>query len=196
MIKNIIIFIVFLATIFLIHNYYKRSSLNLKENTIVLKVKEKMLIFDYIFLKSKNLSFTNINILQNKLRNKEGNVIYFEIATAEPLYEFNQKTEEVVKILFEAKRLYPICSINGVRAIQVVLENDKIINLFVDDNDMKELKFFYGLSTNFFIQTIEKLQGLEVKVFEKNEIFPLTDPVSQWNITHHDIDGIIYSTDY
>jgi hypothetical protein len=196
MIKNIIIFIVFIATVFLINNYYKRSSLTFKDNRIILKVKEKSVLFDYNLLYSQNLSFSNINIVQSKLLSKKGNNSYFEVATTEALYEFNQQTEEVVKTIFEAKKLNSICTINGIRAIQVILKNSEIINLFVDDNDMKELKFFYGLPTKVFAQTVEKLQGLEVKLLDDGRIVQLKEPMSRWNVKHHDIDGVISSIDY
>jgi len=196
MIKKILILIVFIATIFLINNYYKRSSLNFKDNKIILKVKEKMLTFPYTLVESKNVTFSNINILQSQLICPKGNRAYYEVATIDGLYEFNQQTEQIVKTLFNAKKLNSICSINGIRAIQVVLENSEVINLFIDDNDMKELKLFYGLTTEIFTKTVEQLQGLEVKVLEKGVLTEPLEAMTQWNVKHNDIDGIISSIDY
>jgi hypothetical protein len=187
---------VVLATIFLINNHYKRSSLNFKDNKIILKVKEKTISFDYVLVDSKPLIFSNINILQDQLKSLDGNSVYFETARAEDLYEFNQQTVSVVKTIFEAERIKVLCSINGLRAMQVILENKKIINLFVDDNEMKELKFFYGLPTHIFAHTIEKLQDLESKTLERTSALKLTEPMTKWGIKHHDMDGVIHSMDY
>lgn len=196
MIKNIIILIVFIATVFLINNYYKQSVLDFKDNKITLNVKEKRLTFPYTLISSENITFSNVNIVQNKLVCPKGNSAYYEVATTESLYEFNQQTEQVVQTLFDAKRLNTICSINGIRAIQVVLKNDEVINLFIDDNDMKELKLFYGLSTETFAQTVEKLQGLEVKILEKGVLVKLLEPMTKWSVKHNDFDGIIQSIDH
>lgn len=196
MIKKILILIVFIATLFLINNHYKRSSLNFKDNKIILKVKEKMLTFPYTLVESKNIIFSNVNIVQSQLVCPKGNRAYYEVATLEGLYEFNQQTEALVKTLFDAKKLNTICSINGIRAIQVVLQNGEVINLFIDDNDMKELKFFYGLTTEIFTQTVEQLRGLEVKILEKGVMTEPLKAMTKWNIKHNDIDGLISSIDY
>lgn len=196
MIKNILILIVFIAAIFLINNHYKRSVLDFKENKITLMVKEKTVAFPYTLSISKNITFSNVNITQNKLVCPKGNSAYYEVATTESLYEFSQQTEQVVQTLFDAKKLNIICSINGIRAIQVVLKNDKVINLFIDDNDMKKLKIFYGLSTETFAQTVERLQGLEVKMLEKGVLVKLLEPMTKWSVKHNDFDGIIQSSDH
>ena len=196
MIKKIIILIVFLATVFLINNAYKRSSLIFEDNKIKLKMREKSVVFEYNLLDSKDVTFSNVHILQKKLVSPTGSIAYFEVARTEALYAFNQQTEEVVKIIFEAKKIDTLCSINGVRAIQVILKNSDVINLFVDDNDMKELKLFYGFSTNIFLKTVERLQGLEVNTLYKGRVHKLFHPMSKWNVEHNDIDGVISSIDH
>ena len=196
MMKNILILMVVLATIFLINNHYKRSSLNFKDNKIILKVKEKTINFDYILVGSKPLIFSNINILQDQLVSQNGNRVYFETARTDALYEFNQQTESIVKTVFNVNTLNVLCSINGLRAIQITLKDREIINLFVDDNDMTELKLFYGLPTKVFAKTIEQLQGVESKELERASALELLEPMTKWTVEHHDIDGIIHSMDY
>ena len=196
MIKKIIILIVFLATVFLINNAYKRSSLNFENNQIKLKMREKSVVFEYNLLDSKDVTFSNVHIVQKKLLSLTGSIAYFEVATTEALYEFNQQTEDVVKIIFEAKKTDTLCSINGVRAMQVILKNSEVLNMFIDDNDMKELKIFYGFSTDIFLKTVERLQGLEVNTLYKGRVHQLLHPMSKWNVEHNDIDGVISSIDH
>ena len=195
MIKNILILLVLLAAAFLISVYYKKSSIKLENNRVVLNVKDKSVFLDYNLKKSENLTFSNLNIVQKEL-NLKGKIAFLEVATADALYQFSGKTEFVVKTVFEAKKMNRIFSINGLEAIEVVLKNDKVLNLFVDDNDMKELTFFYGLPTDIFIKTVERLQGREAKLLYQENIEALANAKSHWSVVHNDIDGVMESIDY
>ena len=191
MTRNIIIAIIIIAILLLAY-YYQASSLNLNTKGITLKVKEKTISFENTRLKTIPIVFSNVNIMQSKL--SDGT--YYEVATCEPLYAFNQNTKELVKTLFEAEKVEILFSINGVSSMRVILKNSQVINLFVDDNDMKELKFFYGIPYEKFSPIVKKLMGIKFKEFPIGGLFELPAPMSKWNVIHNDFEGIITSMDH
>ncbi|CAA6826672.1 MAG: Unknown protein [uncultured Sulfurovum sp.] len=192
MTRNIIIVLILIIAILFLAYYYKASSLKLDATGISLKVKEKAVSFDSNKVKTIAISFSNVNIMQSKL--SDGS--YFEVATCEPLYEFNQNTKDVVKTLFEANRVDELFSIRGLSAMRVTLKNAQVVNLFIDDNDMKELKFVYGVPYEKFAPAVKKLMGKSFKNFPIGGLFELTVPLSQWNVINNDFNGIITSIDY
>ncbi|MBU1667288.1 hypothetical protein KKC13_02650 [bacterium] len=193
--KNIILLILFVAAIFLVTYYYKQSSLTLIDQGVRLKVKEKRVLLNYKVKEKDSIVFSNVNIEQSTLL-KEPYQAYFEVARAEPLYEFSQKTEELVRILFEAKSSETIFSINGLRAMQVTLNDNQVINLFVSDTDTKELHLFYGISNELFASTIKKLSGIVSAKLDLKDAVDLNKSITKWSVKHNDIDGIISSIDY
>jgi len=194
MIKNIMIIMVFFAAAFLINIYYKKSSIVLKDNRVVLNVKDKSLFLDYSLEKSESLTFSNVNIAQKKLK-IEGNSIFFEVATVDSMYEFNRNLELVVRKTFEAKKLNKIFSVNGLIAMEVVLKNDKTFNLFVEESGIDNLKFFYGIPTDIFKRIVKKLQGRDANLLYQNSMESLSKPISHWSVKHNDLDGVIQAID-
>ncbi|CAA6803308.1 MAG: Unknown protein [uncultured Sulfurovum sp.] len=192
MTRNIIIALLIIIAILLLAYYYKASSLNLDSKGVTLKVKNKTFSFEATRVKTIPISFSNVNIMQSKL--SDGT--YFEVASVEALYEFNQNTNDVIKILFEATKVDKVFSIKGVSAMRITLKNSQVVNLFIDDNDMKELKFVYGISHEVFSSTVKQIMGKEVEELPIGGMFELTVPITKWNIKHNDYDGIITSMDH
>ncbi|CAA6817027.1 MAG: Unknown protein [uncultured Sulfurovum sp.] len=192
MTRNIIIVLLIITAVLLLLYYYKASSLNLDSKGVRLSVKEKTVIFETNSIKTTPITFSNVNIMQSKLSNGS----YFEIATCEPLYEFNQNTKDVIKTLFEATKVDEIFSIRGLSAMRITLKNSQVVNLFIDDNDMKELKFVYGIPYEIFSPAVKKLMGINFKEFPVGGIFELPVPITKWNVIHNNYDGIITSMDH
>ncbi|CAA6822782.1 MAG: Unknown protein [uncultured Sulfurovum sp.] len=192
MTRNIIIVILLIIAILILAYYYKASSLKLSDKGIVVSVKEKNVLFESNKIKTIPITFSNVNIMQSKL--SDGS--YFEVATCSPLYAFNQNTKDLVQTLFEAKKVDALFSIRGLSAMRVTLKNAQVINLFVDDNNMKELKFLYGIPYEIFSPAVKTLMGKSFKEFPVGGLFELPMPMSKWNVIHNNLDGIITSLDY
>jgi len=192
MIKNIIIISLIIAAIFLLSYYYKSSSLTLNSKGVTLVVKNKTIFIDGRHVKMTPLTFSNLNIIQSKLSNGA----YYEVSTCESLYEFNPDTKSVIRTIFEAKDLDELFSIRGVRAIRVTLQNSQIINLFVDDNDMKALKIFYGISYDEYAKIVKEVLGKEFKEFSVGGMLELPMAMTKWSVIHNNFNGVISSIDY
>jgi len=192
MTRNITILIIIIAAIFLVSYYYKASSLNLTSKGVKFTVSKNTVFLESTVIKIVPITFSNLTVMQNKLSNGT----YFEVATCEPLYEFNQNTKQVIETIFEAEKLEELFSIKGLRAMRVTLKSAQVINLFVDDNDMKELKIFYGIPYDTFSKTVEEILGKKFKELPVGGMFELPTSMTKWNVLHNDFDGVIHSMDH
>ena len=193
MIKNIIILIIFVFIVLLLNYYNQKSSLSFKNNLISIEVEGSKVQFqNYGRVKRISQHFSNVQIEQIEIR-VEKNSICFETARVEPLYEFTYNTKKIVRILFDTKEIKEVFSVNGLHAMQIVLNNGEILNLLVDDNDNKELIFLYGLNNKKFNALTQKLAKSPAVELEATSCMKF---MSQWSVKHNDIDGMIGSIDY
>ncbi len=192
MFKNIIILIILASVIYALTYFYKQSELELKPNMVTIKVETNNFNFPYSNKKKESQIFSNINIEQYILTSGEEK-LFFELATVKGLYEFNYNPKEIINKLFDVKKRNSIFTKNGLEALQLTLPNNQKINMFMLQNDNKELRLFYGLSDKAFSKSIEKLVGKEVMPIKASK---LTKPISLWSTKVNDIDGVISSIDY
>ena len=193
MIKNIIILIVFALAIFLLNRYYQQSSLNFKDGMVLLEVKGKKVNLKPLAVESSIEHFSNVDIEQKELTIVKVKT-YYEVATINGLYEFNYNIKEIIEVLFKSKKVQNIFSIHELDAMQVTTDSGEVINLFVTDNDTKEVHLFYGFSNEIFRSTILALTGIEK--LELSEVLKLSESKTQWTVLNNDFNGIISSIDY
>jgi len=193
MIKNIIILIVFALAIFLLNRYYQQSSLNFKDGMVLLEVKGKKVNLKPLAVESSIEHFSNVDIEQKELTIVKVKT-YYEVATINGLYEFNYNIKEIIEVLFKSKKVQNIFSIHELDAMQVTTDSGEVINLFVTDNDTKEVHLFYGFSNEIFRSTILTLTGIEK--LELSEVLELSESKTQWTVLNNDFNGIISSIDY
>ena len=192
MTRNITILIIIIAALFLVSYYYKASTLKLTPKGVNIDVNTEKIFVESTVTKITPITFSNVTIIQNKLSNGS----YFEVATCEGLYEFNQNSKKVIQTIFEAEKIEEIFSIRGLRAIRVTLKSAQVINLFVDDNDVKELKIFYGIPYDTFSKTVAQIMGDDFKELSVGGMFELPSSMTKWSVLHNDFDGVISSIDY
>jgi hypothetical protein len=159
---------------------------------VTIKVNNTSVFSEASRVKMTPITFSNVSILQTKLSNGA----YYEVATCDSLYEFNQNTKHLILIIFEAEKLDELFNIKGVRAIRVTLKNSQVINMFVDDNDGKELKLFYGIPFEEYSRTVEKILGKEFKEFPLGGMLELPASMTRWSEKHNNFDGVVQSIDY
>ena len=192
MIKTIAIITVIIAAIFLFTRYNKASSLHLDAKGVTIEVKQEKFFLEASHVKMTPLTFSNLSVLQTKLSSGA----YYEIATCESLYEFNQNTKHLIRTLFDAKKLDELFNIGGVRAMRVTLKNAQVINMFVDDNPGEGLKLFYGIPFNEYTKIVKAIQKEKFQEFPVGGMLELPAPMTKWSEKHNNFDGIIQSIDY
>lgn len=192
MLKTIIILVILAAAIFALTFFYKPSRLELTPNMVILKVGTQDVNFPYGEIKKDSKSFSNVDVIQYTLTDSDEKFI-FESATIEGLYEFSDAPKKIVSKLFDVKESQSIFSKNGLEALQLTLADNQKINIFVAQQNSKELQLFYGMSDSAFSKSMEKLIGRGVVPIEASSP---TKPLSQWSIEKNEMDGIVSSIDH
>jgi len=191
MTKNIIILLLLSFGIFALIFFYKQSSFELTTNSLILKSKQKSVVFPYKEIKKSIKNFSNVSITQNILISN--NKLIYEIATINGLYEFSGSPVDIISKLFNAKDIKKVWSYRGLEAVQLTLADNQKINLFYLQTDSKKIEFLYGLSNKLFLETLKELSGESIKLEET--ITPI-EPLTKWSVKVNDIDGIISSIDH
>jgi len=193
MTRNIIIAVVFILIIVLLAYYFKPSSLSLSEKGVSLQVKQKTFLLESTSVKKSAIHETHLNIMQTKL--SDGS--YYEVASVEPLYEFNYNLSNIIKIIFKAEKVEEIFAIRGVSAMQVTLKNAQVINLFLEDIDQKELKIHYGIAYDVYVSYIKQIMGNEFTAVPVGGLLDLPAPMTHWDLVRADTSAeILVSIDH
>jgi len=192
MLKTILFILTIAIVAFLLNHFYKQSSITIDSGYVSLQAKGK--VFNIKYQTRKNIShrFTNVNVVVSEI-GAEDEKLYLESAKVESLYEFTYTPEKMVQMLFDAKDTKVLFHINGLKAMRVVLNNSKIVNLFVSQNHPKELQFLYGMSDAIFIKAVKKLSKEEVS--PSDALFSLSKPLATWSVKKLDLDGMVSSID-
>jgi hypothetical protein len=193
MFKAISILVVLAMGIFILAYFYKPSELKLKDNEILLQVGMQEYSYPYSLMNKDTKNFSNLEVTQYTL-NSGDEILIYEKAEVEGLYEFNSNPKEIITKLFDAKLVKTVFEKNGLGAFVLTLSNGDKMNLFVLQTDSKEMKLFYGMSDKLFSENIEKLTGKKVEL--KNDGISPAKPITLWSDKVNNIDGIIVSTDH
>jgi len=193
MIKNIIILILFIASALVLNHFYKPTTpLLLDKDSVTFKVSDKEFSLPYQSRKNIPLHLSTVDIQRSELGiDKER--VYVEFAKVEELFEFNYKSDKSISMLLNAKRVISVFKSDELDALQVILANGQIVNMFITQIDPKELSFSYGFSNETFAKAIETLSEKKV---ELKDTFVLTKPLTEWSSENLTIHGIISSIDH
>ncbi len=194
MLKAIIALIVIVIAILMLNHFYQKSTLELNSNEVKLKVNNQEVLLTYQTRKNIPTTLSNVQIERSEVLVGD-ELLYFESAQTENLYEFNYNPEQIVSILFDAKRTEPLFSKNGLQAIKITLADSRIVNLFTTQHDTKELQLVYGFSDKKFKEVVEQLSST-TKVSDSSGSFTLSEPLAKWSVEHVDIEGVVSSIDH
>lgn len=193
MIKKILILISVIAVALVLNHFYKPSTpLVLNPNELTLKVANNVFSLPYQSRKNIPLHLSSVDIKRSEIETKEEK-IYVEFATTEALYEFNYASEKAVSMLFNAKRIISLFKSDELEALQMILPNGQMVNIFVSQKEPTELNFVYGFSNATFSKAIETLTGKKVTL---KDAFKLTNPLAIWSSENLTLHSIIASTDH
>ncbi len=187
MIRNITILIIIVTAISLMFYYSKSSFLTLSSKGVEIKLNNKTVFLESIRNRVMPLTFSRLSIMQNAL--SDGT--YFEIATCEDGYYFEQNIQELIGKIFEANRVEEIFSKSGIYWMRAYLKNRQVINLITQSSTSKELKIFYGIPYEKFSNILEKIMGREFKTLPLGGLFELPIAMTKWNELSDEFQGII-----
>ena len=187
--RNIIILIIILilAIFFIFYYNTSTSSLRLTSKGVTIKLNNKKIFIETIRTKIIPLTFSKLSVMQSLLSNGT----YFELATCEDDYKFNHNVQEVIERLFGASSVEKLFERKGLYAMRVTLKNAQVINLFVENNNPKELKIFYGIEYEEFSKMVKRIMGKKFKELPIGGMLELPISMTKWNDLANDFDGVL-----
>jgi len=187
MIRNITILIIIATAISLMFYYSKSSSLILSSKGVEIKLNNRTIFLDSIRNRVMPLTFNRLSVMQNAL--SDGT--YFEVATCEEGYYFEDNMQKLIGKIFEANRVEELFAKGGIYGMRVHLKNGQVINLVAQNSDDKKLKIFYGVPYEKFSNILEKIMDRKFKTLPLGGLFELPVAMTKWNELSDEFKGVI-----
>ncbi len=157
---------------------YKNEALNIRINDTSLQVHGTK-------LDEKNENFSTLFLTQNLLRLDDGSLVVYEEAETDMQYRFDPTTPRSIKIIFDAKRVIKFHYNTFIYAFQVILKDNRVLNVLVAQGYDQELQMVYGMSTEKLNDMLIKLGQNVQPAYYKNVINIANEPspyMSKWSI--------------
>ena len=123
------------------------SNLSYNNKQLTLQVEKGHIQLDGALLNEQLYNFNSLYINQKILRLDEGNLVVYEDARTDLLYEFDPPTTRSIKIIFEARKVIRVYSKSLLFAYQLILQDGRILNVIAQQDDSQYLRLVYGMST-------------------------------------------------
>ncbi len=145
------------------------TDLSYKNNQLVLKVDGKHLQVDSRFINNRINNFGTLFIDHQLLQLNEGNMVVYEKARTDDMYEFYFPTIDTIQIVFDARYVRVIYLNSSFYIMQAVLADGRPLNVIVEQLEDQSLNMVYGM-TNKQINNLLKQLGSQ-------ERMPVDQPV-------------------
>lgn len=121
-------------------------------------------------LQQNRENFSTLFITQSLLRLEDGSMVMYENARTDLQYQFDPTTTRSISVIFDAKSVVRVYANNFLYAYQLVLPNNRILNVLVSQSYDQELQMVYGMSTNKLNSILKKLDPNAQPAQHKNVI--------------------------
>jgi hypothetical protein len=145
------------ATVTLMISGCGMSNLSYDNKQLTLQVEKAFLQLDGILLKQRRDNFSSLYLTQKVLRLNEGNLVVYEDASTDILYEFEPTTTRSIQIIFEAKSIIRVYAKSHLYAYQLILKDGRILNVVAQQNESQQLRFVYGMNTDQLNKMLKQL---------------------------------------
>jgi len=163
-----IIIITFLSALLL--NSCAPSSLSYSNEQLQIQVNDAYLQLNGTKLKQQRENFSTLFLTQNLLRLDDGSIVMYENAQTDLQYQFDPTTTRSIRIIFDAKSINKVYENALLFAYQVVLQDNRVLNIIVSQAYDQELKMVYGMSTPKLNSMLRKLDPKAPSAYYKNSI--------------------------
>jgi hypothetical protein len=182
MINETIKLLVSIVLIFLI-NACATSNISYKNEQLNLQINDSHLQVYGIQLKQYRENFSTLYLTQNLLRLDDGSIVVYEDARTDMQYQFDPTTIRSIGIIFDAKRVVNVYYNTLIYAFQVVLNDNRVLNILATQGYDQKLQMVYGMSTEKLNSILKDLDPDAQPVCYKNVInlsYEATPFMSQW----------------
>ena len=159
------------------------SNISYKNEQLTLQINDSHLQIQGTQLKQHRENFSTLFLTQKLLRLDDGNMVMYEEAQTDMQYQFDLPTTRSIGIIFDAKRVVKVYYNALIYAFQVVLKDNRVLNVLATQGYDQELKMVYGMSTEKLNNMLKNLDPDALPVDYKNVINLRNEPtpfMSQW----------------
>jgi argonaute-like protein implicated in RNA metabolism and viral defense len=128
-------------------------------------------------------NFSTLFLTKNLLRLDDGSLIVYEDARTDMQYQFDPTATRSIDIIFDAKRVVKVYYNALIYAFQVVLKDNRVLNVLATQSYDQELKMVYGMSTEKLNSMLKNLDPNAKPVHYNNVINLSHEPtpfMSRW----------------
>ena len=146
------------------------STLSYKNEQLNIQVANERLQLHGTQLKQNRENFSTLFLTQDLIRLDDGSIVMYENAQTDMQYQFDPTTTRSIGIIFDAKSVNKVYENSLLFAYQVVLQDNRVLNMIVSQSYDQELKMVYGMSTSKLNSMLRKLDPDASLAYYKNSI--------------------------
>lgn len=124
-----------------------KSNLSNDNTHVNVQIDQTFLQVPSTTIKQSRKNFSILYLTQKLLRLDDGSIVVYEEAHTDLQYEFEPTTTRSIGIIFDAKEVIRVHEKSLLFAYQVVLHDNRILNVLASQGFDQELKILYGMST-------------------------------------------------
>ena len=159
------------------------SNISYTNEQLSLQINDSFLQVHGTQLKQNRENFSTLFLTQNLLRLDDGSLVVYEDARTDMQYQFDPTATRSIGIIFDAKRVVKVYYNALIYAFQVVLKDNRVLNVLATQSYDQELKMVYGMSTEKLNSILKNLDPNAKPVHYNNVINLSHEPtpfMSQW----------------
>lgn len=135
------------------------STLKYDNSNLKLQIEENRIQVPSTQINSKRENFSSLFLEQKLLRLDDGSLVMFEEAETDMQYMFDPPTTRTISVVFDAIKVVKVYEKNFIYAYQLVLKDQRVLNIIVSQGYDQELQMVYGMSTKQFVKALNHLNA-------------------------------------
>jgi len=136
------------AALLLLGGCNKISDLSYQKGVLSLQVNKKHLQISGRPLYRHTDNFGNLYLTREMLKLDNGNLVAYERARTDQLYEFNLPPLQTIRIVFDARDIRVVYLKSSFYLLQLILQNGSVLNMALEQFDDQRLTLVYGMPTS------------------------------------------------
>jgi len=141
------------------------SQIGYRDSHLSIRMDEAVTQLHAVPLAQRTDNYKSLFIYQHILKLDEGNLVVYEDAKTDLQYEFEPTMMRIVDVVFETRKKVLVYSRDHLRAYQMILSGDKILNLIVQQSESQELQLLYGMTTPQLNRILKSLDPAAPKAY-------------------------------
>ena len=159
------------------------SNISYENEQLNLQINDSHLQLHGTQLKQHSENFSTLFLTQKLLRLDDGSMVMYEVARTDIQYQFEPTTTRSIGIIFDAKRVLKVYYNTLIYAYQVVLQDNRVLNVLATQGYDQKLQMVFGMSTKKLNSMLKNLDPNAKPVHYHNVINLSDEPtpfMSRW----------------